>query len=128
MIGVGLLHALKVSPADSAAKNKCKIDAGSAKDVLAVLANILVPDLAHVDPTVVQERAKNAQCDHTPNAEDCAAHRACFLCVVLMKKDEKGKQLSWGKKQKLEQTLDAREPIACASRSTRSSLLLCSHD
>ena len=77
VVGVSLLHALEERPADATAKNKRKIDAGCAKDVLAVLADVLIADLAHVDAVVVQERAENAQCDHTPDAEDCAAHRAC---------------------------------------------------
>lgn len=85
VIGVGLLHALKVCPADAAAKNKRKIDASSTKDVLAVLADVLIPDFTHVNAAVVQERAQDAQSDHTPDAEDCAAHRA----YVFSKKRER---------------------------------------
>ena len=77
MVGVGLLHALEISPADAAAKDERKVQTGGTKDVLAVLADVLVPDFTHVDAVVAQERAQDAQSDHTPDAEDGAAHRAC---------------------------------------------------
>ena len=73
MVGVGLLDVLEEAPADAAANDKAEIEGGGNKDVKAVLCNVAVLDLAHVDATVRQAAAADAQHDHAPRAKDRAA-------------------------------------------------------
>lgn len=76
MVGVSLLDSHEVNPSSTTTNGERGIDSTSDENVGAILAEILLLDLAERDAVVAQEAAKGEHDHNSPDAEHGAADGA----------------------------------------------------
>ena len=76
MVRVSLLDFHEVNPSCATANDKETVEHACEVHVEAVLADVLLLDLAQRHAVVAQERAQREQDHHSPETEDSAADRA----------------------------------------------------